>query len=80
MKIKTFAILICVVFDVIATLFGGLLLVLALRSESISIVIDGVPVEDGVGLLRTIGAALVFVSLQLLWEHVEGLRSSSHDH
>lgn len=74
MKINMFAILMCVVFDVIATLFGSLLLAIAFSSESASIVIDGVSIDDGIGLLRTIGAALVFISLQLLWKHAEDLR------
>ncbi len=74
MKIKMLAILICFAFDVIATLFGGLLLTIALISESASIVIDGVSIDDGIGLLRTIGTALVFISLQLLWKHVGDFR------
>jgi hypothetical protein len=74
MKIRMLAALICIAFELIATLFGGLLLVLALRSESVSIVIDGVPIEDGIGLLRTIGTAMVFLSLQLLFEHADSLR------
>lgn len=80
MKIKMLAILICFAFDVIATLFGCLLLAIALSSESASIVIDGVSIDDGIGLLRTIGTALVFVSLQLLWNHVGDLRRNGHDH
>lgn len=74
MKIKTLAIFVCFAFDVIATLFGCLLLAIALSSESASIVIDGASIDDGIGLLRTIGAALVFISLQLLWKHAEDLR------